>query len=109
MSKLREQETSSDTPRLRSRARRSWHWLWSDTNGDHDSSPAPAANSADTETPSVWSRLAPLKIITWLGASAGGLTLLLGAVGFLGLGAPDAVVGISRSISSNSGFVAGGG
>lgn len=109
MSKLREQETSSDTPRLRSRARRSWHWLWSDTNGDHDSSPAPAANSADTETPSVWSRLAPLKIITWLGASAGGLTLLLGAVGFLALGAHDAMLGIPRSIQSNSEYVAVGG
>src|ERR1043165_4026540 len=110
MSKLKEQEIASDTPRISSRALRSWQWLWSETkNGDHDASPAPATDTADMQTPSVWTRLAPLKVITWLGASTGGLTILLAAVGFLALGAHDAMLGIPRSMQSNSEYVAVGG
>lgn len=99
-----------ETPRVPSRVHRSWYWLWSETqNGDRGSLPAPAADSANTQTPGVWTRLAPLKIITWLGASAGGLTILLGAVGFLALGAHDAMLGIPRSLQNNSEYVAVGG
>ena len=112
MSNFKEQEKSItlETARVPSRAHRSWYWLWSEIkNGDHDSSPATATNSPNTETQGVWTRLAPLKIITWLGASAGGLTILLGAVGFLALGAHDAMLGIPRSIQNNSEYVAVGG
>jgi len=112
MSNLKEQEKSTPpaTPRLPSRVRRSWYWLWSETgNGDLGSTPASATDSADTRTTSIWTRLAPLKIIAWLGASAGGLTILLAAVGFLALGAHDAMLGIPQSIQNNSEYVSVGG
>src|SRR5215510_14055683 len=107
--------TTSDKSRIRSRALKGWHWLWTDTgNGDLGSTVAAAttpppeeAESSGPKTTSVFARLAPLKIIAWLGASAGGLTILLGAIGFLALNAHDVMLGIPRS--SNQEYVAVGG
>jgi len=50
-----------------------------------------------------------LKIIGWLGASAGGLTILLGAIGFLALSAHDVMLGIPRSIQNSPEYVTVGG
>jgi hypothetical protein len=94
---------------------RSWRWLWDETTNND---PAPKAHApdapakqeepAETELPIVTAR-APLKLITWLGASAGGLTILLVTIGFLALSAHDVMLGIPRSIQNNSEYVAVGG
>lgn len=119
--------TQANGSGLGSRVQRSWHWLWDETtNSDPDATAptaatlptaatAPAAPTppkqtepAETELPILTAR-APLKLITWLGASAGGLTILLVAIGFLALSAHDVMLGIPRSIQSNSEYVAVGG
>ena len=97
------------------RVLRSWHWLWNETtSGDPDATthtavaPPKEADAAATDLPILTAR-APLKLITWLGASAGGLTILLVTIGFLALSAHDVMLGIPRSIQSNSEYVAVGG
>ena len=104
-------QSTGEQKGVRSRALRGWRWLWTDTeNGDPVStaikSSAKQADSTEPQ-PSVFSRLAPLKVVAWLGASAGGLTILLGAIGFLALNAHDVMLGIPRS--SNQEYVAVGG
>ena len=110
--------TPTNGSRLGSRVRRSWHWLWTETtNSDPDSTttatvaPAPAEQAEPVETePAInLTARAPLKLIAWLGASAGGLTILLVTIGFLALSAHDVMLGIPRSIQSNSEYVAVGG
>ena len=61
------------------------------------------------ETPGNFANLLPFKIIAWLGASAAGLTILLGAIGFLALSAHDVMLGIPRSIQNSSEYVTVGG
>jgi hypothetical protein len=107
--------TQANGSRRGSRVLRSWRWLWDETT---NSDPARTARTpdalpqqpepAETELPILTAR-APLKLITWLGASAGGLTILLVAIGFLALSAHDVMLGIPRSIQSNSEYVAVGG
>ena len=100
---------------LGTRVLRSWRWLWDETTNSKPEPTARAAvapltdtDAAETELPIVTAR-APLKLITWLGASAGGLTILLVAIGFLALSAHDVMLGIPRSMQSNSEYVAVGG
>ena len=115
MQSVRE-EKKSDKSRLGSRALRGWRWLWTDTdNGDlvptvPQTEPAPKqSDSTEPQTPSVFARLAALKIVAWLGASAGGLTILLGAIGFLALNAHDVMLGIPRLGQNNQEYVSIGG
>jgi len=117
MSEIREEKksTQSNGSTVGARVLRRWRWLWDETtNGDPDTTahatvaPAPKTDPAQTELPILTAR-APLKLITWLGASAGGLTILLVTIGFLALSAHDVMLGIPRSIQSNSEYVAVGG
>ena len=66
-------------------------------------------DSTKSETATSFTNLFPLKIIAWLGASAGGLTILLVAIGFLALSAHDVMLGIPRSIQNNTEYVTVGG
>lgn len=118
MSRTREQKkpaTHTNGSSVGSRLLRSWRWLWNDsTNSDpataHTSvAPAKQSDPAETELPINLAARAPLKLITWLGASAGGLTIFLIAIGFLALSAHDVMLGIPRSIQSNTEYVAVGG
>jgi hypothetical protein len=119
MARTREQKksaTHTNGSSVGSRVLRSWRWLWNDSaNNDADStahasvSPAKQPDPAETELPLNVAARAPLKLITWLGASAGGLTIFLVAIGFLALSAHDVMLGIPRSIQSNSEYVAVGG
>jgi hypothetical protein len=115
MSRTREKKkstTHTNGSSVRTRVRRGWRWLWNETtNSDPDATavaPTKAVESTKTELPILTPR-APLKLITWLGASAGGLTILLVTIGFLALSAHDVMLGIPRSIQSNSEYVAVGG
>ena len=107
--------TRSNGSGLWAGALRRWHWLWTDT--EHSESgvvfaPADVRQEADStkeETAGSVLNLSPLKIIAWLGASAGGLTILLGAIGFLALSAHDVMLGIPRSIQNNPEYVTVGG
>ncbi len=97
-----------------SRVLRSWHWLWDETDPHPVAHPSGApdtdkAETSETEGPNLITGIAPLKIIAWLGASAGGLTILLGAIGFLASSAHDVMLGIPRSFQTNSEHVAVGG
>jgi drug/metabolite transporter superfamily protein YnfA len=117
-------------------ALRNWHWLWSEASDktedvptidttlspelkmyhldsivertstlgppNHTQSPETQAASAPTVT-------GALKFIAWLGASAGGLTILLVVLGFLAVSAHDSMLGIPRSIQNNPEYVAVGG
>ena len=73
-----------------------------------DLKPASEADGTKNETLN-FTNLLPFKLIAWLGASAGGLTLLLVVIGFLALSAHDAMLGIPRSIQNNPEYVAVGG
>src|ERR1041385_3645221 len=119
MSRTRAQQksaTHTNGSSVASRVRRSWRWLWNDsTSHDPDSAahasdaPSKESDAAETELPLNLAARAPLKLITWLGASAGGLTIFLVAIGFLALSAHDVMLGIPRSLQSNSEYVAVGG
>jgi len=74
-----------------------------------DLRPSQEADSRKAETGGSFTNLLPFKIIAWLGASAGGLTLLLGAIGFLAMSAHDVMLGIPRSIQNNPEYVTVGG
>jgi|SRR6185369_3539660 len=113
---VKEQEktrTRSNGSGLWSRALRRWHWLWTDTEGPEASivfAPADLKPSGKEDKPTrSFTDLFPFKIIAWLGASAGGLTLLLGAIGFLALSAHDVMLGIPRSVQNNPEYVTVGG
>src|ERR1700752_818256 len=101
---------------LGSRGLRSWRWLWNETTDSEPDATAPAAavtplkpaEPAETELPILTAR-APLKLITWLGASAGGRTIPLVTIGFLWPSAHHVMLGIPGSIQSNSEYVAVGG
>lgn len=98
-------------------ALRSWRWLWTDTADPKsnvvfapaDLTPSTEADSTKDETTEGFTNLLPFKIIAWLGASAAGLTILLGAIGFLALSAHDVMLGIPRSIQNNTEYVTVGG
>src|SRR6478672_11766050 len=120
MSSVREQHktrTPSNGSGLWARALRRWHWLWTDTGSPEPSvvfappnlRPSKEADSTKEETQGSPNNLLPLKIIGWLGASAGGLTILLGAIGFLALSAHDVMLGIPRSIQNSPEYVTVGG
>lgn len=107
--------THANGSRSGSRVLRSWHWLWNETASSAPEAaaqtsvaPAKEPTPAEAELPILTER-APLKLITWLGASAGGLTILLVTIGFLALSAHDVMLGIPRSIQSTSEYVAVGG
>lgn len=113
--------------RLWARALSGWRWLWVEVENsssgtsvaremerNHSASvaatvPADKPGLSKTETEDVFTQVSLFKIIAWLGASAGGLTILLVAIGFLALGAHDAMLGIPRSIQNNPEYVAVGG
>jgi hypothetical protein len=86
--------------RLWVRALSGWRWLWADVD---------QAEPSKTETQEVFTQVSAIKIIAWLGASAGGLTILLVAIGFLASSAHDAMLGIPRSIQNNPEYIAVGG
>lgn len=120
MPSVQEQEksrTTSNGSGLWGRALRRWHWLWTDTEGPEsnvvfapaDLKPATEADSTKDGTTGSFTDLLPFKIIAWLGASAAGLTILLGAIGFLALSAHDVMLGIPRSIENNPEYVTVGG
>ena len=101
---------------LWARALRRWQWLWSDTDAAETSVVfAPAdikstdGESIKGEAPRSFTDLLPFKIIAWLGASAGGLTILLVGLGFLAVSAHDVMLGIPRSFQNNPEYVAVGG
>jgi len=50
----------------------------------------------------------PAKLIGWLGASVGGLTILVLMVGFLALSAHDAMLGTPRTIEDKSEYIVTG-
>lgn len=75
---------------------------------EEDPKPSREADEAKSETLN-FADLIPFKLIAWLGASAGGLTILLVVIGFLALSAHDAMLGIPRSIQNNPEYVAVGG
>ena len=95
---------------------RAMRWLWTGTEPPEtnlvfapaDLKPSSEADGAKNETSNLTNYL-PFKMIAWLGASAGGLTLLLVVIGFLALSAHDAMLGIPRSIQNNPEYVAVGG
>lgn len=101
---------------LWARAMRRWRWLWIGTEPPEtnlvfapaDLKPSNEADGTKNETLN-FTNLLPFKLIAWLGASAGGLTLLLVVIGFLALSAHDAMLGIPRSIQNNPEYVAVGG
>lgn len=130
MARSREQTKPKSHPNgsgLWFRAVSGWRWLWADVEGSpslplvapelkRNESAAAAVSgstehgqSAKTETQTVFTQVSMLKIIAWLGASAGGLTILLVVIGFLALSAHDAMLGIPRSIQNNPEYVAVGG
>jgi hypothetical protein len=49
--------------------------------------------------------LEPIKFITWIGASVGGLTIILAVIGFLALGAHDSMIGIPRRLLAQPEYV----
>jgi hypothetical protein len=114
---VREHKTTATHPNgsgLWSRARQRWRWLWTDTEiAEPDLIVAPADLKSTPEAEVTKSRsftdLLPFKIIAWLGASAGGLTILLAVLGFLALSAHDVMLGIPRSLQNNPEYVAVGG
>lgn len=117
MPSVREQEktrTHSNGSGLWARAVRRWRWLWTDTSepslilAPADLKQPQDADSTKSETGG-FTNLLPFKVIAWLGASAGGLTILLGAIGFLALSAHDVMLGIPRSIQNNPEYVTVGG
>jgi len=118
MPNVREQEktrTHSNGSGLWARALRRWRWLWTDTSepslilAPADLKQSQEADPAKSETAGGFTSLLPFKVIAWLGASAGGLTILLGAIGFLALSAHDVMLGIPRSIQNNPEYVTVGG
>lgn len=104
--------------RLWTRALSGWHWLWAEAEGppsgtivdpELKSGPVDQVASSKTETQDVFDQVSVFKMIAWLGASAGGLTILLVAIGFLALSAHDAMLGIPRSIQNNPEYIVVGG
>jgi hypothetical protein len=69
----------------------------------------PSAEGSQPGLANKESLLVPTKFIAWLGASAGGLTIFLLAVGFLAHSAHDAMLGVPRAIHNNSEYVVVGG
>lgn len=118
MPAVREQQKPAIHPNgsVWARARRSWRWLWTKSDAPEsdvvfapaDLRPPSEADGTKSEA-STFTNLLPFKMIAWLGASAGGLTLLLVVIGFLALSAHDAMLGIPRSIQNNPEYVAVGG
>src|SRR5262249_27368210 len=98
--------------RLSARALSGWRWLWAEVEGSSSGTivepelkrnqaasvptliSAEKVESSKTETQEVFTQVSIFKIIAWLGGSAAGLTILLIAIGFLALGAHDAMLGI---------------
>ena len=114
---VREQKKTATHPNgsgLWARTRQRWRWLWTDTETtEPDIIVAPADLKPAKETEATksgsFTDLLPFKIIAWLGASAGGLTIMLVVLGFLALSAHDVMLGIPRSFQNNPEYVAVGG
>lgn len=114
MAQTREQkktEARSNGSGVWASALRNWRWLWADNGatdpyGDLASAEPKPADAAKSES---FTDLLPFKIIAWLGATAAGLTLLLGAIGFLASSAHDVMLGIPRSVQNSTEFVTVGG
>lgn len=120
MAGVREQQKTrarSNGSGLWARALQRWRWLWTDTGSSEpgvvfapaDLKPSQEADSTKEETTGSFTDLLPFKIIAWLGASAGGLTILLGVIGFLASSAHDVMLGIPRSIQNSPEYVTVGG
>lgn len=60
--------------------------------------PEGSAAPAHPAQPSLNTFLEPVKFITWLGASVGGLVVVLAVIGFLALAAHDVMLGIPRRL-----------
>ena len=56
------------------------------------------AGSAPPAQPPLNTFLEPVKFVTWLGASVGGLTVVLAVIGFLALAAHDVMLGLPRRL-----------
>lgn len=69
----------------------------------------PFKQASDSSDNSFLSFVEPFKFITWIGASAGALTIILAVIGFLSLGAHDAMLGIPRKILPQTEYVSVGG
>lgn len=69
---------------------------------------SPAKEEEDRPILGLASSLEPVKFIAWLGASAGGLTILLAVIGFLALGAHDAMLGIPKMFLAQQEYVSVG-
>lgn len=67
--------------------------------------PEGSTTSAPPVEPSPNTFLEPVKFITWLGASMGGLTVVLAVIGFLALAAHDLMLGIPRRILPQTEYV----